>query len=59
MDSITTIVAGILSAMGDFLSALVPTGGGSVTPAIATVIGVTLAGGIARKTVKLVKQFGR
>lgn len=59
MNDITTIVTGIISAMGSFLSSLNPTETTGTTPAIAVVVGVTLAAGIARKTVKVVKQFGR
>lgn len=59
MESITSIVTGIISAMGSFLQSLNPATTASGTPAIAIVVGVTLAAGIARKTVKVVKQFGR
>ena len=59
MNDITTIVTGIISAMGSFLSSLNPTETTGSTPAIAVVVGVTLAAGIARKSVGTVKRFGR
>lgn len=59
MQNITAIVTGIISAMGSFLNALNPTTSGVNTPAITVVVGVTLAAGIARKSVGVVKRFGR
>lgn len=60
METISTIVTGIISAMGSFLNSLNPaTEAGNAAPAIVVVVGTTLAAGIARKTVRVVKQFGR
>lgn len=60
MENITTIVNGIISAMGTFLQSLSPSGGGSAgMPAIGVVVAVTLAGGIARKAVGTVKRFAK
>lgn len=60
MEAITSIITGIISAMGSFLEALNPAStAGQATPAIALVVGVTLASGIARKAVGTVKRFGK